>query len=338
MAARLAVQREDVDSRRFLRLTAFVSGKVKAGYTHHITKESPETMFKDFKYTLTRVDQAGTSGKAEHILPRFQTEGDAPLALVFGYAGARARHLDKYAAIYRRAGCHTFSYILPTRFIFSCTEDVPHLAKRILDILDSEDLLKRPIFFHNLSDTGLMVYQGIDKVAREEGVKLDVRGHVMDSCPGPRPEITVGRCIAVPAVNYICSRRDGMGRREALREAYTFFLVKLVPNLVRRVRGIPSDLSLMDDTWVGHFARAERRPHPELFLYSRRDFYTPRAYMEETLAQRRSDGKANVRAVCWDKSWHVSHLPKYPREYEAAVHDFLFDAYFNDRTGENRRL
>ena len=39
-----------------------------------------------------------------------------------------------------------------------------------------------------------MVYQGIDKVVREEGIKLDIKGHVMDSCPGPRPEITLGRC------------------------------------------------------------------------------------------------------------------------------------------------
>ena len=38
------------------------------------------------------------------------------------------------------------------------------------------------------------MYQGIDKVVREEGIELDIKGHVMDSCPGPRPEITLGRC------------------------------------------------------------------------------------------------------------------------------------------------
>ena len=47
----------------------------------------------------------------------------------------------------------------------------------------------------NGGGTKVMVYQGIDKVAREEGMNLDVKGHVMDSCPGPRPEITVGRCV-----------------------------------------------------------------------------------------------------------------------------------------------
>ena len=41
-----------------------------------------------------------------------------------------------------------------------------------------------------------MVYQGIDKVVREEGITLNIKGHVMDSCPGPRPEITLGRCDA----------------------------------------------------------------------------------------------------------------------------------------------
>ena len=47
--------------------------------------------------------------------------------------------------------------------------------------------------------------------------------------------------------------------------------------------------------------------------------------MEETLAQRRRDGKANTRAVCWDKSWHVSHLPKYPVWYKRAHYTGLPD-------------
>ena len=50
------------------------------------------------------------------------------------------------------------------------------------------------------------------------------------------------RCLAIPAVNYICSRRDGMSRGDAFREAYMFFLIKLVPNLVRRIKGVPSDI------------------------------------------------------------------------------------------------
>ena len=81
------------------------------------------------RYTLTRADQKGSAGSAEKVSSRFRTlpseEEAAPLAFVFGWAGASARNLDKYARIYRRAGCHTFSYFLPTRFagcpIWLCT-------------------------------------------------------------------------------------------------------------------------------------------------------------------------------------------------------------------------
>ena len=68
------------------------------------------------RYTLTRADES--VGSAERISSRFPStsEEKTPLAFVFGWAGASARNLDKYAQIYRRAGCHTFSYFLPTRF------------------------------------------------------------------------------------------------------------------------------------------------------------------------------------------------------------------------------
>ena len=83
----------------------------------------------------------------------------------------------------------------------------------------------------------------------------------------------MNRCIAPPAVNYICSRRDGMSRRDAFREAYMFFLIKLIPNLIRKIKGVPSDLSLIDDTWVGHFAREERKSHPEVRTIRTRYFW-----------------------------------------------------------------
>ena len=79
---------------------------------------------------------------------------------------------------------------------------------------------ERPLLVHCLSDTGIMCYQvfwGFQRyVARNapragfnfssQGLqlatrgKLDVRGVVWDSCPGPRPEITIPRFLMVALV------------------------------------------------------------------------------------------------------------------------------------------
>ena len=101
------------------------------------------------------------------------------------------------------------------------------------------------------------------------------------------------------------------------------------PNLLKKWRGDNTFImSEIDDTWCGDFMRRERRQWPELFLYSKRDFYLPWRYMEETVDQRRKDGREVV-ARRFPKSKHVSHLPGNRREYEAAVHDFLELAYFS---------
>ena len=182
-------------------------------------KDDHNKMFRDFKCNLTRHTSA-TSEKVEKLSGAIRREGQRPLVFIFGWAGATDKNLDKYAEIYRKAGCDTFSYILPTRFIFSCTAEVPHLSRRILDIVDKEGLNKRPVFFHNLSDTGLMAYQGIDKVCRDAKRSLDIRGNILDSCPGLRPKVSVTQYAALMAVNYFCSRRDGQSRADAAMDSW----------------------------------------------------------------------------------------------------------------------
>ena len=187
--------------------------------TNELHKETPAQMLRDFKCKITRAaERPGNVEKKFHGAIRKDEE--RPLVFIFGWAGATEKNLDKYAEIYTRAGCDTVAYILPTRFIFSCTAEVPHLSGRLLDIIDKEGLAKRPIFFHNLSDTGLMVYQGVDKVCRETKRNLDIRGSILDSCPGPKPNVSLPRYVALFAVNYFCSRRDGQSRSEAVSDSW----------------------------------------------------------------------------------------------------------------------
>ena len=99
------------------------------------------------------------------------------------------------------------------------------------------------------------------------------------------------------------------------------------PNLVKKWKGEPPVLSTIDNIWAGHFLQQERKSWPELFLYSKKDFYLPWQYVEQTINQRKKDGREVV-AKCFNKSRHVSHLPGNKKEYVASVHNFLEQAYF----------
>ena len=66
-----------------------------------------------------------------------------------------------------------------------------------------------------------MAYQGIQKASQEDGIPLDIRGHVMDSCPGPRPKATLPRTIVLGFVNWACAIRDGMGLLPAFKDTMT---------------------------------------------------------------------------------------------------------------------
>jgi hypothetical protein len=65
-----------------------------------------------------------------------------------------------------------------------------------------------------------MCYQGVHKIAAERGLSLDIRGSVMDSCPGPRPKVTLPRVMALTLVNWFCSMRDGVSPAEAVYDSY----------------------------------------------------------------------------------------------------------------------
>jgi hypothetical protein len=92
---------------------------------------------------------------------------------------------------------------------------------------------------------------------------------------------------------------------------------------------LPVELSLMNETWAGHHYRdLKGRRWPELFFYSKTDFYLPWKYLEkEVLEPRRLAGR-DVSAICWTKSPHVSHLRAHKEEYESAVLDFVYEKYF----------
>ena len=81
-------------------------------------------------------------------------EDKRPLVLLCGWAGSTPKNLHKYSEIYHRAGCITLDYNLPSRFVFTETCEVPHIARELLKVIEAAQLLERPLMLHLMSDTG----------------------------------------------------------------------------------------------------------------------------------------------------------------------------------------
>ena len=171
----------------------------------------PDIDKKETKVVI-REPESGTGGR----------RNAAPLVLLFGWGGASHKNLGKYADIYLEAGATTAQYVLPSRHVIRDTAQVPRLMDHVLRRLEAVNIYQRPVYVHCLSDTGIMCYQGM-MVSNAESSRMErirIRGVVWDSCPGPRPEITVPRVAALMLVNYFCCRRDKMTVRDSAYSSY----------------------------------------------------------------------------------------------------------------------
>eukprot|EP00092_Neocalanus_flemingeri_P032431 GFUD01035272.1.p1 GENE.GFUD01035272.1~~GFUD01035272.1.p1 ORF type:complete len:333 (-),score=52.26 GFUD01035272.1:207-1205(-) len=245
-----------------------------------------------------------------------------PLVIILGWAGATHKNLSKYSQVYRERGCGTLQYILPTRFIFRHTEQVHEAVDDITRYLKKRGL-STPIAIHCLSDTGVMCFQGLSISSVINGFPLHPHGIVWDSCPGPRPHVTIPRGLVLCIINWMSRMRDGMSVGKALTSSYQDFRDLAWRNYLRRMWGLPTKISTMDNVWTGHWARDLRICVPEIFLYSKSDFYTSYKYLESDVIPIRSKIARTVTTRRWDRSPHVGHLRTHRKEYVDEIDKFL---------------
>merc|ERR1711936_1439887 len=117
--------------------------------------------------------------------------------------------------------------------------------------------------------------------------------------------------------------RDGMNLAQAVSSSYLDFRDLAWRNYVRRLQGLPTKISTMDSVWAGYWARDIKLSVPELFLYSKTDFYTPYKYLESDVIPRRREVAKSVTVHRWDKSPHVGHLRTHNKEYMELIEKFL---------------
>lgn len=245
----------------------------------------------------------------------------APVVLLFGWAGASFKNLGKYAKLYQKAGCFTAQFILPTRHIFRDTTEVPELMWLVWQKLEEAQLADRQLFIHCLSDTGVMCYQGLDIALARQGVTPNRGGVVWDSCPGPYPECNMARVMAFLIINWMCSLRDGLGMSRSLHSSYRLMVERVWPSYLRKWKGLPVELSKIEGQWCGHFGLEHAHSTPELFLYSKKDFYLPYKYLEDVVLASRKNRE--FKSVCFPTSPHVAHFRYFPKEYAKHVQTFV---------------
>ena len=95
------------------------------------------------------------------------------------------------------------------------------------------------------------------------------------------------------------------------------------------LKGKEPELSEMNNMWCGDHIRLCNEKYPELFLYSKGDFYVPHTYLDNEVIKRHIESGRDVTTKLWEKSSHVCHLKNHKKSYCQEVHDFLYKTYFS---------
>ena len=271
------------------------------------------------------------------IMKITQNDPWSPIVLVFGWAGANHKNLQKYCQIYQNLGCSTAAFTLPAEYVLNNTEMVPRLfvEQQVIKKLKKLNIENRDVIVHVMSDAGTMMYQAMMSTALGKLMKYNwmdgdagfgIRAVVWDSACGPYPEITAPRLSVFMLIARHLYKNEGKTELEALRLCATLMKNRGFPGLYARWRGEKMNLSLINDTWSGHWGRDHHKRYPdvpEMFLYSNKDFYLKDTYLEQTaLAQREAKGSAFT-AFKFKDSAHVMHLKEDPDMYKKKIKEIV---------------
>merc|ERR1719411_1792739 len=100
-----------------------------------------------------------------------------------------------------------------------------------------------------------MSFQGLTIASALQGSPLNPRGLVWDSCPGPRPHVTIPKGLVLCVINWLSRMRDGMPLWQAVTSSGRDFKDLAWDNYILRMKGQETVISTMEGTWTGYWAR-----------------------------------------------------------------------------------
>jgi hypothetical protein len=114
-----------------------------------------------------------------------------PVILLFGWAGAVDRHLEKYSIVYTSLGYHTLRFAPSNGLTFLRSSEHKNYAYRLLDLMKEDlNLSKNPIAIHGFSNAcGFVLYHHIinelnTEQSQYEFFKRNHRSLIIDSAFG----------------------------------------------------------------------------------------------------------------------------------------------------------
>ncbi|KAJ8262126.1 hypothetical protein GJAV_G00162540 [Gymnothorax javanicus] len=248
------------------------------------------------KVTLYMKESSGTNAP-------LLVGGVRPLLLLFPWLGARPQALSKYCEIYFRVGFDVLlvesklSQFLWPRWGFE-------YAAQLLDMLQDDRFVSRPMLVHAFSIGGYMFGQLMTHIAREperyQGLLQQVQGQVYDSLVDGSLER-----MAIGLGKSMFPNWEGLVMRISL--LYFRVLKKHTLDQLHRT---------VDEFWNNPF-RA-----PCLIFYSEDDPLCDPRKLEELMELWKSRGMP-LQCRKWEESVHAGHLRQHPQEYQSTLEHFL---------------
>lgn len=259
--------------------------------------------------------------------------------VVFGFAGSPRVQVEKIAAVYQEQGHTTLACVLPQLDTF--TYNMPNIracAHQVLRAAEEEGA--QQVVCHSLSNNGSILYQQFVAAVQEEG-RLEVRGAVFDSAPGPLGLQNIQkywRLDTLPALEGLNRRIERWSPRHQTPLFLPFHLVgvdlanrkplaTVLSNLAFQLRVLPSTWrGSRRVPWCGAYMKEhEDQAWPLLFIYAKNDALLSWRYVEEVVRRQQARGRKvlTTRFETSGKGGHVAHLKYHPEEYKQAVAHLL---------------
>lgn len=190
---------------------------------------------------------------------------------------------------------------------------MPHIGKRLLQVITENSQNDHPIFFHIFSNGGALLYQHISLAMQQMNspIQSQVKGVIFDSAPGERRVMSLFKAISAIIGGHPLTNIPTSFFITIFISMFWFF--EVVAHALGRGFTIQSKpFALMEESYSW----------PQLFLYSNTDTLIPAADVEK-FASRRAERGVRVQMVLFTNSPHVKHYATYREVYTNTVCSFV---------------
>lgn len=246
----------------------------------------------------------------------------APTVVLFGWFGAKLKHVGKYAQRWEALGCSTVCCVASTSVVFSLNHrNVPPFLLSVLSIVAADRrLLDGGVVIQFFSNGGAVCAPVLSSL---------FAGKMGDFVP-PDAQLTVravqNALAAVVFDSAPCYMHEHMGA-DAFMLGLGVTPGTWLASLIRAVYMFWTWLQqacygdLTTQFWLG--VRDADYGCPELYMYSTDDHLTDATRIEALILDRRATSKHAIHEMKVDSATHVKIMLRYPDEYRAQLEGVL---------------